>query len=224
MRKSILCLILAQLLLVFVLSAKDQRNQKVNGNLCVKKDLKICGEIKTKCDIDESMQALYGAFQVVDEGFNNAGGLTPDQIVALGYFGEGTSTTALGPFTPDICGHTDHTNQPGAFQAIGALQSAFLQVQFEGGLLSDPNFPYANLSQAPKLFHAVPYVTAVINNELVNVIATADVRYPGVDGPSVALISSLAQYRLRCDCEGNALVPEIVWINFYINYFDCDQD
>lgn len=174
-----------------------------------------------KCSIKKSMNLLYQAFQKVDAGFNNEGGLTVDEIVDLQYFGPLSSTVAYGPFTPDVCGHTNHTNQPGAIQAIGAIQSANLQVFFEGGLLNDPNFPYDTLANAPKLFHNFPIVNAVINDELVNVIATADVRYPGVNGPSVALISSYATYRLRCDRHGHTSIPEIVTISFYITYFDC---
>lgn len=171
--------------------------------------------------VKRSMKRLFDAFVAVDEGFNTKGGLTAEEILALGYFGPLTSTIALGPFTPDVCGHTDHTNQPGAFQAIGAMESAQVQIIFEGGLLHDPNFPYDNLSEAPKIFHEFPFVTACLGNDLVNVTAVADVRYPGFDGPLVARITSLAQYRLQTNKHGKVIIPQIVWIDFFISYFDC---
>lgn len=202
---------------------KPEKNR--NRNHVSKKPPREKSSPATKCftkkKTEESMQLLFDAFLAVDDGFNTVGGLNAEQIIQLGYFGPLTSTIALGPFTPDVCGHTDHTNQPGAFQAIGEVESAFVQIAFEGGLLEDPNFPYKKLSKAPKLFHQFPIVTACLGNDLVNVTAIADVRYPGVDGPLVARVTSLAQYRLRTDEHGNTIIPQIVWIQFFISYFDC---
>ncbi len=178
------------------------------------------GKHKTKHCIEESMQKLFEVFQAVDIGFNTKGGLTVPEIVALGIYDEFSTAVAHGPFTPDVCGHLGHTNQPGSFQAFGATECAELQVAFEGALLQDPYFPFCDLSCAPKLFHTFPIVTAVINDELVNVSASAIVHYPGENGPVVAVIRSIAQYRLNCH-KGKVKVPVIVWIHFNISYDDC---
>lgn len=101
------------------------------------------------------------------------------------------------------------------------MESAQLQVAFEGGLLEDPNFPYDDFADAPKIFHSRPVLTSVLNSEEVTVFAQADIRYPGVNGPVVGVIRSSAQYHLRTDECGDAEIPVIVWIDFTISYFDC---
>lgn len=66
----------------------------------------------------KSMDLLFYAFLVVDEAFNTRRGLTAKEIVTLGYFGDKSTVIAIGPPARDVCGHTDHTNQPGVFQSF----------------------------------------------------------------------------------------------------------
>lgn len=183
----------------------------------------------------DSMNILYGAFLAVDAGFNDPSrfsmsnpppsyglGLTPTEIAALGYFKNLTTVLAFGPFA------SNHTNQPGAFQAFGIEESSVLQVQFEGGLFADGNylwFPDPNF--APRLYHTFPEVSAYLGHNRVTVNAQAVVTWgtsPGdnanftMGGQRVALVGSLAQYELRKDANGNAIMPQMDWIQFTIRY------
>lgn len=179
-------------------------------------------------DLDKALELLFQAFLLVDNGFNTKGGLTVAEVAELGYFGDLTTVLAMGPF-PDC--HDDHTNVAGVFQAFGTLESSFLQVSFEGGLLNDPNFPYndhVTYIDAPKLYHTFPLATSYLGNNQFTVTATAIVRYSGQgipaneQSPVVARVGSIAQYTYRCDPEtGKTIIPQIVWINFTIAYTDC---
>ena len=176
--------------------------------------------------IQDGVDLLFRQFRKVDDGFNdpNKLGLTPEEVGALRYFGPQSNTIAHGPFTPDQCGHSNHTNQPGTFHAIGVEESSFLQVNFEGGLLNDPRFPFKDPKDAPKLYHKPPTITGYLGNGLFNLTAIAEVCFdPNGEGNCnrVALVSSNAVYKYRCDSNGKTDVPVVVWIDFFIRYEDC---
>jgi len=208
-------------------------------NKCGSIDIKWtnkCGQrFKTQLvadpDLERAMELLFETFQIVDDAFNTRGGLTPEEIAELGYFGDLTTVLAMGPF-PDC--HDGHTNVAGVFQAFGTMESSITQFIFEGGLLMDPNFPYndhVTYTDAPKLFHSFPIVTSYLGNNQFTVTATALVHYSGPDipateeSPVVARIGSIAQYSFQCDpATGEIIVPMIVWINFTIVYLDCPPE
>jgi hypothetical protein len=186
-----------------------------------------------------TMTALYGAFQAVDNGFNEVSatpGLTAPEIIALGYFQPTSTVLAYGPFSPCSPGlHTNHTNAPGGTQAIGQMDCANLQIAFEGAILNDPNFPWDTVLQQdkhPTLYHTPPVVTNTLSPSTVHVLATALITYapngvpptgtssPWVPGSGnlVGTIRSSANYII--DPNFPNAVPVIDWIEFTITYSD----
>jgi len=202
---------------------------------------KCCSDCKSKIPkrLSKAMEKLFETFVAVDDGFNDPtrvpGGLTQQEIIDLGYFGEKTTVLAMGPFArPPNDPRPPHSNQPGVFQSFGPEESAQLQLQFEGGILEDPNYPYPDTPEGqlvrPHLWHAKPTITSYLGNNQFTVNAVAFITYnpddpngnasPENGGKVVGRVGSIAQYQYKCDKHGCATVPEIVWINFTIAYFD----
>lgn len=208
------------------------------SNLLVKDRIFVDGLSDNACvKAKESMDRLDEIFKQVDAGFNTKGGLSVDEFQALtdGIFVDDiTVTTFYGPAGLDQCGHTTHTAQPGALTGFGNRQGWALTRLSEVLFLTDPLFPFDDTEtfvDAPKIFHARPTIEGCFANNLVRVISRVFLRYAGgggtptePDSPLVVIETGNAMYELVYDEQGNAKVPVALWINFTIEYTDCDPN
>lgn len=204
-------------------------------------------ETVPEADLLRSTQLLFEGFLKVDAGFNDPSrfdvgnpppgyglGLTVPEIAPIGFYGDTSTAIAYGPFMlhqssvfPNLL-HDNHSNQPGAFQSFGVIETSFLQSVFEGSLFNDTHFPwFPNPNLAPRLYHVFPEVTSYLGFDRFTVNAIALVNWgPNIGnnfnntGIKVAQVASLAQYKINRDTNGDVLIPSLDWIHFTLRYED----
>ena len=157
----------------------------------------------TDTELSVGLDNLYKVFQQVDVYYaTQPGGITADQALALGIWGDTSQIVVNGPFQPLPNGAQV---APGSVASQGAVQSSMLQSFFDGQL--KVAFP------GSIRHHHYPQVSNIFyNSRSFSVNTHADIL--DSNGNLIAVEKGLANYKLPCGVD----VPIHTWIIFTIEW------